>query len=421
MIGGVSDTSPSPAHGPRNAPRTGAANQPADAADPTDAAPVITCDVPGTFAWSVLHERDTALLARVRDATPYGPRQRAALDELAAAIVSDEPMPPLPDSAPDAAAWRAWREPVGDRSFAAAPFLWSESYFYRRLLHAVDYLTPGDAYQGIDPFAPFKDAELHGDATRGTLAGLDELAAADPRTRDAALLRAALWGNRADLGFQLLAGDTSDAGSRLLADAGPRLWRLLDAAPAGPVCVVADNAATELLADLALIDHLLTSGRASRVELHLKPYPYYVSDATTHDLLACLSLLADAGGAAARLAERLHHAIATGRLLPYTHDFYRAPLSYHDLPTDLAARFAGATLTLLKGDLNYRRLIGDRLWPVTASFDALAGYFPGPVACLRTLKSDVVVGLTESTVAALEHTEPDWRTSGRHALLQLRA
>jgi hypothetical protein len=44
------------------------------------------------------------------------------------------------------------------------------------------------------------------------------------------------------------------------------------------------------------------------------------------------------------------------------------------------------------------------------------------VAALRTLKSDVITGLTPTTEATLTATEPQtWRTAGTHALIQVRA
>jgi hypothetical protein len=42
------------------------------------------------------------------------------------------------------------------------------------------------------------------------------------------------------------------------------------------------------------------------------------------------------------------------------------------------------------------------------------------VATLRTLKSDVAVGLTPGTVAKLDATGEPWRTSGEYALIQMR-
>jgi hypothetical protein len=90
------------------------------------------------------------------------------------------------------------------------------------------------------------------------------------------------------------------------------------------------------------------------------------------------------------------------------------------MPPDLHADFASATLTVMKGDLNYRRLAEDRHWPPTTPFATPTAYFPSPVAALRTLKSDVVTGLAADVVADLDATGEAWRTSGTYALVQLR-
>jgi hypothetical protein len=85
--------------------------------------------------------------------------------------------------------------------------------------------------------------------------------------------------------------------------------------------VVTDNAGRELLADPVLIDHLLEHRHADSVSLHVKPFPYYVSDATTADLVACLRRLSATRGTAAEIAHRLHTAMAEGSMSLYTHDF----------------------------------------------------------------------------------------------------
>ena len=40
------------------------------------------------------------------------------------------------------------------------------------------------------------------------------------------------------------------------------------------------------------------------------------------------------------------------------------------------------------------------------------------VAVLRTLKSDVITGLSPATVAELDATGQPWRTDGNHAVIQ---
>ncbi|MFE6524679.1 damage-control phosphatase ARMT1 family protein [Streptomyces sp. NPDC057794] len=389
----------------------------------TPTAPVLLGNRPGSFPHSVLAERHPAVIEQVREAFPYEPAQHRALDALLANCTEGE-IEPLPAHAHDRRRWDDWglRAYTG-RSWFDVPWLWSESWFYRRLLDAVGWFGPGP-WQGIDPFRPFKLAELDSAATDEELAALDDLTGRSPEDRARALLHGSLWGNRADLGFRLSAEGARDADAvpGLVADDSDRLWSLLGpaGAGAGTLCLVADNAGRELVPDLLLIAHLLAEGRIGRAVLHVKPYPYYVSDATTADVVDALRRLTGAGGAAAAFGRLLWTALADGRLALRAHPFSSAPLPYEEMPGDLRAEFAAATLTIVKGDLNYRRLVGDRLWAPTTPFADVTGYFPGPVAALRTLKSDVITGLDARTEAALDAAEGRrWRTGGTHALIQV--
>ncbi|MGW2317259.1 damage-control phosphatase ARMT1 family protein [Streptomyces sp. NPDC001680] len=386
----------------------------------TPLAPVIFGNEPGSFPHSVLAERHPAIIRQVRDAFPYGPGQHRALDELLRSC-TEGTVEPLPADAPDLDRWQEWglADCVG-RSWFDVPWLWSESYFYRRLLDAVGWFGPG-AWRGIDPFRPFKRAELDAPETDAELAALDALPGLPEEERARALLHGSLCGNRADLGFRLSAEgvEARDPVPALVADDSAALWSLLPPGGAATLVLVADNAGRELVPDLLLIAHLLAEGRAARAVLHVKPYPYYVSDATTADVVDALHRLRATPGAAGEYARVLWSALADGRLAVRAHPFSCAPLPYERMPDDLRAEFAAATLTVFKGDLNYRRLVGDRLWPPTTPFRETTGYFPGPVAALRTLKSDVITGLSAPTEAALVAAEDRrWRTSGTHALIQ---
>ncbi|WP_030741793.1 damage-control phosphatase ARMT1 family protein [Streptomyces sp. NRRL S-31] len=386
----------------------------------TPFAPVILGNEPGSFPHSVLAERHPAIVQRVRDAFPYGPGQHRALDELLLSCAGGT-VGPLPADAPDRDRWDAWGLPGHTgRSWYDVPWLWSESYFYRRLLDAVGWFGPG-AWQGVDPFRPFKRAELDAPETDEELAALDGLRELPEEERARALLHGSLWGNRADLGFRISAqgARAEEPSPALVADDSETLWSLLPPAGTGTLVLIADNAGRELVPDLLLIAHLLAEGRTARAVLHVKPYPYYVSDATTADVVDALRRLRAAPGPAADHARVLWSAMADGRLVVRAHPFSSAPLPYSEMPDDLRAEFAAATLTIVKGDLNYRRLVGDRLWPATTPFRETTAYFPGPVAALRTLKSDVITGLSAATEAALVAAEGQrWRTSGTHALIQ---
>lgn len=361
---------------------------------------------PAEYAHSVLAERHPALIEQVRAAHPYGPAQHAALDALRAEITGGVVTAVAPGAA-DSQAWAAWvREWLG-RSWFDLPFLVAEALFYRRLLDAVGYVAPGP-WQGVDPFAPAKAAEL---------AALPPLPSGTPSRDD--LLLAAVWGNQADLGFLLDHGGRAkpgEVGEGLLVDDSPRLWAALDAAGAGRIVYVADNAGRELTADLLLIDRLLADGH--RVVLHVKPSPTFVSDATVADVVATLGALAAGSDAGRAVAERLRLAARGGALDVRTHWFWTAPFSFHHLPPDLVAELRDASFVLLKGDLNYRRLLGDAWWPPTAPFDDAAAYVPAPLATLRTLKSDVIAGLPTAVADRLERDEPGWRTTGHYAVIQ---
>jgi uncharacterized protein with ATP-grasp and redox domains len=390
----------------------------------------IRSDRPGSFPWSVLHHRHPALLQQVREAYPYPPEQRRALDRLEREIAGA--IEPLVDGTVGAALdpdWIGWTPEYLGLTWYEVPFLWAENYFYRKLLAAVGYLEPGP-WQGIDPFAPVKAAELAGPAVDAELAALDGLAELAPDERIDALLLAALWGNRADLGFLIQAEGSArpDRVDHLVVDDRELLRRLLPIGASGAsagvtpgrIVLVADNAGGELLPDLVLIDQLLETGLATEVLLHIKPYPYFVSDATTADVLAAVARLVAGPAMAAVIGRRLRAAIETGRLILRAHPFSVAPLGYQDLPDDLRAEFGTASLTIMKGDLNYRRLVGDRHWSATSDFTELTKYFPSPVVALRTLKSDVIVGLDPAAVIELDGTGTAWRTSGSYGLIQAR-
>jgi hypothetical protein len=77
------------------------------------------------------------------------------------------------------------------------------------------------------------------------------------------------------------------------------------------------------------------------------------------------------------------------------------------MPDDLDP---GTGLTIFKGDLNYRRLVGDCYWEPGVSFQEAVSYLPGPAVALRILKSEVLVGA---------RVDPAERVTGAHALIQM--
>ncbi len=388
--------------------------------------PPIRSNQPDSFAWRVLAKRHPELLRQITGAHPFGPAQRERiaqlLDEISGGVI-ERPRLDLPGGG----RWNAWIDGHAGQSWFDVPFLMAENIFYRKLLEATGYFGPGP-WQGVDPFQHLKAAELE-------TVGIPDPGHISAGGSDAgqALLLAAVWGNQADLGFRITAqldaelagqaqkrpgsaGPGREAG--LIADDSQQVWDWLTSAPPGPVLIVTDNTGPELVADLMLTGHLLSCGLARRVSLHVKPAPYFVSDATTTDIVQCLRAIERSGMPGQRLADRLKQAAASGNLLITTHEFYFAPLTFHQAPDELVEEYRQARLVILKGDLNYRRLVGDCAWPATTQFADAVSYFAAPVAVLRTLKSDVVVGLDQATLSALDASGQPWRTSGAYAVVQ---
>lgn len=350
-----------------------------------------TCAEPGSFARRTLEVRVPKILADTITANRFdGDVARACLAlhlELSAGRLRG-----LVEDADDRAPWDAACAPHVGKPWLELPWYFAESFFYRRLLEATGYFADGHAGAGLDPFLVVKRAEER--------AMLPRVLAA--RTADdlEELMLLALWGNRADLSYSAgrAFGDAGDVDD-LLVDHRARARALLDAAHS--VAIVLDNAGTELAFDLLLAAHLAQQGRA--VTLHAKAHPFFVSDATIDDVTRTLALL----DLSPRLAITAHaHWTSSG--------FHTRA----DLAADLSLELAQADVVVMKGDANYRRLVGDAPWPhETPVHDAMD--FPAPLLVLRTCKAEVAVGIDASVAARARSRDDQWLVNGRFGMIQV--
>lgn len=244
----------------------------------------------------------------------------------------------------------------------------------------------------------------------------------------ASLVTTSLWGNVADLslsaGAALTAaiGEAEGAGaSRMLADDTAELCDALRTCTGKEVIIILDNCGLELVADLLLVDGLLRLVGPSCVSLHVKDTPVFVSDVCPHDVMPTLEWIDANGGGP--MASRLRNALSTGNLKLVEHPFYTSAHPFWDMPADLRSKYASAGAVLLKGDANYRRLLGDLHWPHDMPFaNLLEQYWPDstPVAALRTCKSGVLVGVKPAIEDAAKTAEPNrWLTGGVFGLISL--
>lgn len=207
-----------------------------------------------------------------------------------------------------------------------------------------------------------------------------------------------LWGNKTDLslltslsdeGIQALQGSEARKKSeaKILVNHLGRAFPILhDARKRGEahrrVDVVLDNAGFELFVDLVLALYLLDAALATSVVLHPKSMPWFVSDVVPTDFLSLLEALRDPGEFFAGLAagaggvslsedeaasvKDLFTRLATyhenGQLILRPNGFWTEGGSFWRMPhtaPELFEDLKESLLVIFKGDLNYRKLVGD--------------------------------------------------------------
>ena len=387
--------------------------------------PLLSTGDSGSFAEFTLKVRDPRIVQDMEEAPYFSPGLVRALQKFRAEL-TDGVIQPLREDAPDTDFWKQISKPYIGRSWLDVPWYWAETFFYRRILEIVGYFHIG-AWHERDPFAPLKNAELKPDAAPQRVAALLETAGDTSQTADAdtfeLFLYTALWGNRVDLSYNVermvgRAERLHDERENLLTDDAPRVWEYFQTHRIKQLVYVTDNAGTELACDLALMDYVLTTQLVQNMVVHLKPQPFYVSDAMPQDFMRTLDAFEAANAQTRALAQRLRAHLKNKRLELRTHWFYPTPLHYFEMPDDLWELFRAADFVILKGDVNYRRVVGDAHWKHTMRFEYPTRYFPAPFVTLRTLKSEVTVGLSADQVETLNRADATWRVNGKRGVAQ---
>jgi uncharacterized protein with ATP-grasp and redox domains len=383
--------------------------------------PILTSE-PDTFAHRTFAVRIPRIIEETIEMSPFPDDIRGALGELRMEILAGQ-IRGLREPAADKSFWDQASDPYLGRTWLDIPWYWGEAFMYRRILEATGYFHPGE-WGGVDPYAPTKDTEWAADAAPRSVNLVLAESPVEARDRFEALLHASLWGNRTDLSYNVAAQvgrshRVEDERGNLLVDDTERVWKHLSQEPCR-LCIITDNAGTELLMDVALADFLLSAGLATQILLHLKPQPFFVSDAMPDDVHAGLEALKSGGGAAHELAERVQAHLESQRLVLHTHWHYATSLFYFQLPNDLRTTLSEMELVILKGDVNYRRLVGDVHWPPTTPFEAATAYFPAPLVALRTMKAELIVGLSPGHAERLHQQDSEWMVNGRRGLIQAR-
>ncbi|MDX1993249.1 MAG: damage-control phosphatase ARMT1 family protein [bacterium] len=374
-------------------------------------APIRT-DTSNAFAHHTMTVRVHGTIQDILDRNAdYPDSIQKALRDLSAEIKADAPIPMLSPFAPDTPLWQSALDQHRHDTWLNTVWFFAETYFYRQIMERVRWWETGR-----DPFTPNKLEEYASPALWTLMEAALNLGGS-PREKLEVGLAQALWGNRIDLSFAASRehGTTASMDDLIVDNAAQAVDQLLHGR--GAVHLITDNAGTELAMDVVLIDRLL-AGVADEVVVHLKMHPTFVSDAIVADVWAFLQILEARGELYAALSQRLRAAVDSGRLRLLPNFFWNSPYFLWDLPSGMRTGFQSARLVIVKGDANYRRVVGDAVWPADAPFAEATSYFPAPLLTLRTLKSDPVVGLPANMAEALDTLDAAWRVNGRRGVIQ---
>eukprot|EP00942_MAST-04A_sp_MAST-4A-sp1_P013050 g13050.t1 len=289
------------------------------------------------------------------------------------------------DDLPENQTWNTdyIREVKGRKLMEVSTFF-VENYFYRRILDAVLYWD-----KKIDPFTLHKVEAL----------------------------------DSSYVPFKRIFDHISNSESK--AKASPKegttaaVENLLKIKKQKKIIIVLDNCGLELLSDILCANSLLTNKICDIVELHCKSTPVFVSDALGKDIEQTITWLATKGFESLSTSLRNHLEDNT-LIIVDDMDFYTSPLPYADMPKALIQRFSDADLVIIKGDANYRRLLGEKKWPMNTAFpDALSYFYNVNILALRTLKWPLAVGLNDDMInRAKTLIGNDWDICGRCGTIQ---
>lgn len=311
------------------------------------------------------------------------------------------------------------------------PFLVAEFYFYYYILYSYVCNMPTDYVGELDPYIPTKRKSLEKFVKEGTIDGLnnafEEVMEGDqlPDEEDLQLfLRYCVNANTTDLSQQKERQEYSEC--NLLIDDTKQLWdylnRYREGAQQSAICIT-DNCGPELYSDILLGLFLLRKCGYNEVRYQVKELPIFVSDTTINDVKELFG---------SNLMEGVWEKYGVGsleeddkgvlfvncgnqkRLVFESHREWHRPNLF-----DMSENFAqwnnqdDVGVIIVKGDMNYRRLVGDRNYDYNDTIEDKVSYIHKPLLVLRSLKSNVFLGGAQK----IKNVRPDWKTSGEYGVV----
>ncbi|KAI9294846.1 DUF89-domain-containing protein [Neoconidiobolus thromboides FSU 785] len=363
-------------------------------------------------------------------------------------LMNNKEIRQLEDKIPDLGVWnkRLYEEASGQSiSYLDASMMFSECLIYRSISGIMSNFS---RWEAVDAFEISKKSSFRSclDEVRVIAKNCDtlfNLSQSNEKETFLNMLHICLWGNKSDLAF-FVNVQSSDINKVLSMDLEAiknmekniavnhqeAVWSKASKLSNGRVDIVLDNSGFELFTDLLFADYLLQKGYASKVYFHGKTIPWFVSDTTLPDLKWILEYcLNDSNVELQILATRWMRYLRNGKLNYETDWFWTSPYTFWHLPYEapnLYQKLAASDMIVFKGDLNYRKLIGDGKWesatkfhkaigPLNAKFDNKKLPF---IVALKTCKSELLPGIDSNRIKELDSIDKGWRTNGQYGIIQ---
>ncbi|MEM1255639.1 MAG: ARMT1-like domain-containing protein [Cyanobacteria bacterium P01_H01_bin.21] len=313
--------------------------------------------------------------------------------------------------------WNNYLDHLTGLTWSDLPFLDLEFLFYHGLNSIAGYFD-----NGIDVFWPTRQMAL-AEAIPALDAGLEKILQLSDTDLLRATIRCSLFANEAD--YSQLITSRSDSNlwnDRVLLDDSDAFISCLEQPTIqGDIHIIADNAGHELCWDLVMVDALLRLFNNIRIIIHVKPWPMFVSDALSIDVEETLNCFVDENLSknVGLMGQRLRAAIGCDRLIIQAEADWGEPRHFNGLDKNLSNILSNSISVISKGDLNYRRFVQDRQWPMDTPVEIATCGVPFKSLALRVLKSDALIGINESIAETAAAKFDDWRTRGHFAVLQL--
>lgn len=139
---------------------------------------------------------------------------------------------------------------------------------------------------------------------------------------------------------------------------------------------VLDNAGYELFTDLVLTSFILDNQLASKIRFHIKAIPWFISDVNAFDFDWTIKTMAEQENVnLSNFGKKLEEFKNSGKIeLVKNEYFWTGPHEFYrmkEIDGSLYDNLSQSDLLIFKGDLNYRKLLGDFNWPFDSTFESV--------------------------------------------------